>query len=526
MNLIQLNLLCYGSSLGLVILFTPIIIRLANRFGFIDRPGVRKVHRTAVPRIGGIAIALATALPFAAVVLASPSALSHSGGDVSRVATLLFASFALLALGFADDVYGVSAIYKLVVILVASSLFCASGGSIRSIVIGGHDWLDLGIFSWPVTILWLVGITVSINFIDGLDGLAAGIVAIACGVLSVAAAVGGLPLPVLLTLSLLGALSGFLIFNFHPAKLFMGDCGSMFIGFTLAASCVLCNREIGMTRSIILPALALSIPLLDTFFTMIRRGIIQRRSLFAPERGHVHHRLLESGLRHPHVVLLLYFITLLAAMVGMISFVASRWSTMILGSAFIILLFGVFRSAGTTRARETIFSIRRNRLIFREKNRFRNAFYHLQLGFREINSVDAWCEQLVRSAEALEFAKLNMALVRRDGSRTTLRWRRDERELARSDSLTAEVPVVTRRAGDSVRVEVEVEKGRFLESSGFRLALFTELIGEFGLDKIPVRPATEAVGNRATAMAAKSNLSTPGGRMDVDDADETDAARG
>jgi UDP-GlcNAc:undecaprenyl-phosphate/decaprenyl-phosphate GlcNAc-1-phosphate transferase len=518
MTQLHLNLICYSGAFALALLLTPILIRIAKRFGIVDAPGVRKVHRVAVPRVGGISIAMATATPFIIALFTQRPDLLQPGSDSFRIIALILAAFSVMLLGFADDVRNIPAVYKLGVILLASGFFCHFGAMIRTITFDGHKWLDLGVFAYPVTIIWLIGVTVSINFIDGLDGLAAGIVAIACCVLAVGSAIGGYPLPILLTFSLLGALTGFLIFNIHPARLFMGDSGSMFIGFALAALCVLSNRAIGSTRAIMLPALTLSIPLLDTFFTMIRRGIIQRRSLFAPERGHVHHRLLDAGLRHPHAVILLHLITLLAAVVAMVVMFARPLAGAVFVTAFAVFLLLVFRAVGTTRARETISSIRRNRQISRDKRLYRNAFYNLQLGFREVETVDAWCEQLRFAAQQLAFSQLELSLTRRDGSSTKLSWRHNERELSRGDSLFAEVPVVTRRAGESLRVEVELDKGRYLEISGYRLALFAELIGEYGLDKIPVPPIAAVAGSRARIISAQTGLNMAVDRLDQGDA--------
>ena len=485
MRLVYLNLVSYLGAFALAVILTPRLIRVAKSLGLVDLPNVRKVHQAPIPRIGGIAIAIATIIPFFLALGLAPAHLSQPDGHPMRLATLVIAALSLMALGLADDMYNVAAKYKLFVLLATSTLFCASGGVVQSIIISGLHVVDFGALAWPVTILWLVGVTVSINFIDGLDGLAGGIVAIACGVLAVGSSVGGFPLPALLVLSLLGALSGFLIFNFYPAKIFMGDCGSMFIGFTLAASCVLANESIGSTRAMILPTLALSIPLLDTFFTMVRRSVLHRSSLFAAERGHVHHRLLDSGLWHPHVVLILHVVTLAAAVVGMISIFAGNWPTTIAAIAFGILLLGLFRTAGSVRARDTVNAIRRNREIGRETSRYQNAFNEMQLRFRGVAGFEDWWQQLVRCAELFDFLKINLPVTRRDGQKIVLRWRRGEGELAQADSITADIPIPQRRSDETLRVEVELAGAKFMETNGHRLSLFTKLMGEFGLDRLP-----------------------------------------
>ena len=501
MHVVYLNSICYLGAFAVSSVLTPLAMRLANSFGLFDLPGVRKVHSAPIPRVGGIAITLATIIPFFIAYRLAPASMTHSGGDQARLLTLLAAALSLGGLGLIDDIYNISAKYKLIVLLTAAAMFCGAGGVVRTLSIGGHDLINFGNFAWPLTMLWLVGVTVSINFIDGLDGLAGGIVAIACGVLAVGSAVGGYPLPVLLVLALLGALSGFLIFNIYPARIFMGDCGSMFIGFTLAASCVLANRSIGSTRAVILPALALSIPLVDTFFTMVRRSILHRSSLFAAERGHVHHRLLDSGLLHPHVVLLLHCVSLVAAGVGMISIFAGNWATTIASIAFGILLLGLFRTAGSMQASNTVTAIRRNRAISRETSRYREAFHDMQLRFREVDNFDDWWKQLVRCAEVFDFVKLNLPITRRDGRKTLLKWRRDDSELAHPNTITAEIPIPQRRNDASLRVSVELASAEFMENNGHRLSLFTKLMGEFGLDRLPERPKQKGSGpSRQFAM--------------------------
>jgi UDP-N-acetylmuramyl pentapeptide phosphotransferase/UDP-N-acetylglucosamine-1-phosphate transferase/glycosyltransferase involved in cell wall biosynthesis len=481
--------LCITGALFQGIALTPLVIRLANALGLVDMPGLRKVHRVPVPRIGGIAIALATFISF---LLAAILFRWHSfAADIDHGTVLaLFASGAcVVILGFIDDVAGVRAQYKLIVLLGSAGIFCASGGLIRDVAFDGHVLFHLGAFAWPVTIIWMVGVTVSVNFIDGLDGLAAGIVAVAAAVLAAGATFGGTLPVILLPLALTGALMGFLIFNFNPAKIFMGDCGSLFIGFMLAGGCVLADRTSGTFRGLVLPALVLSIPLLDSISTLVRRGILQRRSLFAAERGHIHHRLLDVGLRHKHVVLLLYAVTLTAAMVAVVSIFGGVWATTLTACVFAVVLIKLFRRAGSVRARDTLVAVRRNRVIGRENRRYQAAFNDLQIGFREANTFDLWWQQVCKAAELLDFAKVNLPLNRRDGTRTIVRWPHDADELADNNSITAEVPIPQRRWGQTLRVEVEVIVSEFLESAGQRLALFSRLIGEFTLAQLPSKSA-------------------------------------
>jgi len=491
------SLLTFAGSLGLGLALTPLVIRVAATFGLVDEPGVRKVHRSPVPRIGGVAIAIACVMSFS-VFAACYFSSRPSVIPLSTTLTLIAAATCVFLLGLIDDVLNISAKYKLVVLLAVSAIFCASGGAVRQIVIDGRVILELGYFSWPLTMIWLVGITVAANFIDGLDGLAGGIIAIASGVLALGAAVGGAPITVLLCISLSAALLGFLVFNFSPAKVFMGDCGSMFIGFILAGACTMSSHTIGTTRSLIYPALALSVPLLDTLLTFVRRAVLQRQSIFAAERGHIHHRLLNVGLSPRQAALFLYMVTLAAAGVDLFGLLGRPWATVLASLGFCALLCLMFRSAGSVQARQTLSAVRRNNAIRRAARHYQRVFGSMQVAFREATTFDSWWQHICKAADTLDFAQVSMPLTRRDGTKYTLRWRRGDAELAEADSITAEIPIQQRRSGETIRMNVEASGGEFLETSGQRIALFSRLMGESSLAHLP----DSALGRESTTAGA------------------------
>jgi glycosyltransferase involved in cell wall biosynthesis len=254
-----------------------------------------------------------------------------------------------------------------------------------------------------------------------------------------------------------------------------------------------------------------SIPLLDTSLTIIRRGILQRRSLFAAERGHIHHRFLDIGLCHAHTVLLLNAVSLGGAVVGLICIFAGGW---VAGAAAVLFGCGLailFRAAGSVRAGETINAVRRNRAIGRENRRYLAAFYDLQLRFREARTVDGWWEQLCRAADVLDFAKVDVPLTRRDGTTQTLKWRRSTSEtVADAQSITAEVPIPQRRTDAAVRAQVEVTIKDFLEIGGHRVALFSRLMCEFGLDKLRSAASRPGAGSTKTTEDHSEAHSTDG----------------
>ncbi len=480
-----------AAALGL----TPLAIRFARAAGVIDLPGARKVHGTPTPRTGGLAVAIAMAITATAVLL-----LSHAPGlepeqGLARLITLAGAGLFILLVGFADDIFDIPGKYKLLALLAASLAVAASGTVIREIGIASTAKLHLGMAAWPVTVLWIVGITVSLNFIDGLDGLAAGLAALACAALAIASgAAGAFPICVL-CLALLGSLLGFLVFNFNPARIFLGDSGSMFIGFMVGCCSVWCVGRIGTTAGLILPGLALSIPILDAALTMVRRGVLHRRSVFSAERGHIHHRLLDLGLCQKHVVLILYGVSALAAGVGLAGLFEARW--VLLGGlmTYALTLYALLRVAGSVRARETVRAIRRNRAIARESNRYNRAFEEMQTRFRAAGDFGAWWAEVLAAADMFDFVSVALPLRGRDGSRRTAAWRRQDAGDCRA--LSVKVPIRHRRVGPALQAVIEVAAPGTLESAGRRVALFARLMDEYGLNSLPQSP------NRAREEIAK-----------------------
>jgi UDP-N-acetylmuramyl pentapeptide phosphotransferase/UDP-N-acetylglucosamine-1-phosphate transferase/glycosyltransferase involved in cell wall biosynthesis len=478
-----ISIVAYGGAAAGALLLTPLVARLAKSLGIVDLPHARKVHQSPVPRCGGLAIALAMALVAIPLLI---SVTHRFGADYpSRLITLLGAGAFLLVVGLLDDLFNVPSARKLAALLLAAIVFCGSGARIDSIFVRQEVLFSLGWMSWPVTIFWLVGVTVAINFIDGLDGLAAGISAIAAAVLGIAAAATGQISVAILAFALAGSLSGFLVFNFYPARIFMGDCGSMFIGFMLAGSGVLCSARVGTTPGILLPGLALIVPAFDTLFTLIRRRVLQRRSLFSAERGHIHHRLLDMGLRHPHAVLLLYGVSISAGVAGLLLRFASAWlavSAILLVAGMVAVL---FRTSGSSRARDTLSAIRRNRAIARETRRYRHAFEEAQLRFRMAVGFDAWWQEVCAAAESLEFVSVTLPLYNRDGTPRVQRWLRPDSGALEGEIARATLPVRQRRAGGPLQAEVQVAAQTSLESAGHRIALFSRLLGEYSLANLP-----------------------------------------
>ena len=462
----------------------PVVSRLARRWGIVDIPNARKVHCNPTPRIGGVAIAAGLFISVLGVSLFSGEFFASSIESRGQLITLLVSGAFLLLVGLADDVADLPAKYKLLVLLAASGAAATWGARIDSIRIFDHVY-PFGWMAWPVSMLWIVGVTVAINFIDGLDGLAGGLCAIAAMLTAVVAALAGQVLLAMVSLGLAGSLLGFLWFNFHPARIFMGDCGSLMIGFVLACCMLLEARNVGTFNGPMLPMIALAVPLIDTFLTVIRRGIIHRRSIFSAEREHIHHRLLDMGLQQKHAVLLLYAATLAAAVAGLVCRFGNHWA----GAGAIILLapilLGIFQVSGSTRARETLNAIKRNRAIGRETNYYRKVFDDMQLRLRATRQIDAWWRECCAAAESLDFLALKLPVEMRDGSSKLWIWRRGDDHIPREGCVTATLPVRHRRTNCELRIELSVSVHTSLESAAHRIQLFSRLVGEHSVADLP-----------------------------------------
>jgi UDP-GlcNAc:undecaprenyl-phosphate GlcNAc-1-phosphate transferase len=393
----------------------------------------------------------------------------------------------VFGVGFLDDSLRVSARLKLAAQLLAAGAACGLGLRIDHVVVPGLGQVSFGAWAWPVTILWIVGVTNALNLIDGLDGLAAGIAAIACGVLSVLTLHQGQIVLGAVLLAMLGSLCGFLIYNFNPARIFLGDCGSMFLGFFLATGSILAFRATWRLPGLAAPLLALGLPVLDTCFSMIRRGL-ERRSLLAPDRNHLHHRLIDLGLHHRHAVVLMYVVTLLSAGLGMFMLVTTGAASLLVFAGASVPLLLIFKLVGAVRMREAITAFRRNRAIAREVRRQQQGFEEMQLRLRDAETLERWWRALRRTAREMGFARMSVELLGPEGSKRRLLWRLPSRELECDEMICAAIPLRAhggegRRRGYRrviARVLVEIPDDESAESAGRRLALFGRLLDEHG----------------------------------------------
>ena len=303
-------------SLLLSYILTPLIRDHVGRLGFLDQPdGIRKKHSGPVPRVGGIAIALSYGATFA-IALVLPFSYTHILHNafagiwkLTLVASLVFLT------GVLDDLVGLNAWQKLTGIGAAGVLAYFAG-----IRVDIHLFPGISAYPWmgfAITVVWLVGCTNAFNLIDGMDGLAAGVGLFATVTMLLAALTQpNLPLA-LATMPLVGCLLGFLRYNFNPASVFLGDSGSLLIGFLLACYGALWSEKSVTMVAMAAPLLAVSIPLLDVGLSILRR-FLRNRPIFQGDRGHIHHKLLERGFSPKAAVLVIYGLCAIAAAVSLV----------------------------------------------------------------------------------------------------------------------------------------------------------------------------------------------------------------
>jgi UDP-GlcNAc:undecaprenyl-phosphate GlcNAc-1-phosphate transferase len=357
----------------LSLIITPFVIKLAKGIGAIDQPNERKVHKLPIPRLGGVAIYFSFFLSLLLYTVVNPTAHPFSTMDPHLAAMLVVSLSIVLALGIWDDIKPLSPGKKFLGQFLAATIVYIAGFRLSTITHPlSTELLDLGIFNFPATIIWIVGITNAFNLIDGLDGLAGGVAFIVSLTICTISFLKGDLTTAMMALLLAGAVLGFLRYNFSNARIFLGDSGSLFIGFMLAILSMLSSTKGSAAFSIIVPVLALGLPIMDTLLSMMRRLVRsifpekqERKSLvrklltlFLPDRGHIHHQLMARGLSHRSVVLLLYVVSVLF---GIGSFALT--ATKNIGATSILFMIGVAMFIGVSQLRYREMAVLRNGIL-------------------------------------------------------------------------------------------------------------------------------------------------------------------
>jgi UDP-GlcNAc:undecaprenyl-phosphate GlcNAc-1-phosphate transferase len=334
-------------AMAITAALTPLVRKGALSIGAVDEPAARRVHTRRVPRLGGVAIVAGFFLP----LLILFGLKTHAGViffSTGRITIgLIVGAMLIVAAGLVDDLKGLGAKSKLAIQTAAAVAAYAGGMRVDGIDLPWIGAFNLGWLALPATVVWIVGIVNAMNLIDGLDGLAAGVAFFACLTNFTIASLTGNVYILLISASLGGAVVGFLFYNFNPAKIFMGDSGSMFLGFVLASASLLGagTQKSPTLIAIIVPILALGLPITDMLMTIARR-FLGRRSIFLADRGHIHHRLLDMGMTHRRSVLSLYVLSVAFTIVALVTYFGRSWEIGFALFTLTAILVGVVRFVG------------------------------------------------------------------------------------------------------------------------------------------------------------------------------------
>ena len=327
------NMIIFAIVLAALIayLVVPFAIRLAPVIGAMDEPDFRKVHQTDMPRVGGIAIFLGFII---SMLIFVPRTAPVNG--------MLLGAAIIFSIGLLDDILDLNAWIKLAAQIVAASI-AIYYGVVVSFVTNPLTAVKPGLPQCTITLLWIVGITNAINLIDGLDGLAAGVSAIAGATMGIVSLLHGQTIMAVMAFILVASILGFLPYNFHPARTFMGDCGSNVLGFILGCLAILGLTKSAAVISLFIPIVILGIPIFDTFFAIIRR-MYNKAPIFHPDKDHLHHRLLGMGFSHQGSVLIIYGISgVFSVLAVLLSYISSPKAMLILSLFLLLVVLGAGR---------------------------------------------------------------------------------------------------------------------------------------------------------------------------------------
>ncbi|WP_245602153.1 glycosyltransferase family 4 protein [Peribacillus kribbensis] len=324
-----LLLFVFSAALIISLIVTPFVIRFAHKVGATDKPNSRKVHIAAMPSAGGLAIFISF---IAVLFFVHPDA----PYEYNKIA-IMAGAFVIVLVGLLDDIYEIKARTKLAGQIVAALIVVYWGGiQVEYINLPFDGQLDFGIMSIPITIFWIVGITNTINLIDGLDGLAAGVSSFALLTISGMALIKGDMFVAVTALIVTGSTLGFLKFNFFPAKVFMGDTGALFLGYIISVLSLLGFKNVTFI-SLVVPIIILGVPISDTFFAIIRR-IVNKQPIAAPDKSHLHHCLLRVGFSHKQTVLLIYALAASFGLAALIFSMSTVWGAILFVAILVIAI--------------------------------------------------------------------------------------------------------------------------------------------------------------------------------------------
>lgn len=332
-------LLIFVIALTTSLIATPLVRRTCERFGWFDEPkDLRRVHRAAIPRLGGIVLFLSLLTATSALFFVNNQVTQSLHNGWSKLLAALIPAILIFIIGVVDDLRELPAAVKLAGQILAAALFYALGGRIEALSLPVVGFVELpSVIGLTMTVAWVVAITNAFNLIDGLDGLATGAGLFASCVMIVVSYVSGHAFVTVIALALAGALIGFLRYNFYPASIFLGDSGSLLIGFLLATLAVQGIQKASMAVAVAIPLLAFGVPVVDTGLALARR-FLSKRPLFQGDREHIHHKLLARGWSQRRVALVLYGVS---ALLGLQALLFTQMSSLGRMTGLWLLIVGV-----------------------------------------------------------------------------------------------------------------------------------------------------------------------------------------
>lgn len=453
------NLLTFVGAIVLSWGFTWVILRSRGTWG-VDQPDSwRKLHEKPISRLGGLPIFIALLAGFLVMEW-------RFDGFLTRWLPLIISNIIIFAVGFVDDVKPQGAKLKLLGQIGASTILYALGVSIDTLTnpFGGPQHFDLGWWSFPVTVAWLVTVPNIVNLIDGMDGLAAGFGMFLCLTLAFVGHYAHQPEVVTVSVIMGGALTGFLYFNFPPAKIFLGDGGSYLIGFFIASVSLFTSNKGTVVASLLVVIVALGVPILDTLFTIIRRAV-RGVPIFRADAEHIHHRLITLGFSKTRALVAIYSICLVLSLIGISFYWTRGFSLPIAGAALCLLGLGAARYLGYVKSWRDIRSQFRNALARRREMLYCGTYGRLlTLEADRCESVEEFMPLLLRGLDRLDFriaAGQDLVEMRIPvNTQTTVILYRPpappdetERWVAKADMITAALDLAMERWGSLPGIE-------------------------------------------------------------------------
>ncbi|MBQ2678741.1 MAG: undecaprenyl/decaprenyl-phosphate alpha-N-acetylglucosaminyl 1-phosphate transferase [Firmicutes bacterium] len=330
-----LYIIAFAMSLFITLFTTPVAKKLSIKFGAIDYPKDRGIHKKPMPRMGGVAIVFGFMVTVFVLIRFVDEV------NYSQFIGLVVGSLIIAVLGMVDDTRNLPARFKLAVQIIAAIIVVISGTRMHIIQLPMNSFLR--VFSIPITIIWIVGVTNAVNLIDGMDGLASGVSAIASLCIMILCFITGSEMAVFLSAVLAGSCIGFLPRNFNPAEIFMGDTGSTFLGFVLAVTSIMGVFKGYTILALVVTILCLGLPIFDTLFAIGRR-VKNHKPIMQPDRGHMHHRLIDKGFSQKQAAVILYGVSAICGLVAIIIIAKSPPAIvitiiMVVGLSYVIHLF-------------------------------------------------------------------------------------------------------------------------------------------------------------------------------------------